>query len=255
MKIAVSGKGGVGKTTMSANLVKLYVKNGYKVIAVDADPDSSLGYALGIPQEQLDKIIPLCDLEDKIKEKQGDGAFYRLNPLVDDIINDYAIDIQGARFLRMGAVKKGDSECYCRENIFLKSIVDSLILDVNDIVILDMGAGIEHLTRGTSTGVDIMLIVTEPGRSSVNTARIVEKLAKEVGVEHIKFIANKVRSEKEELFIQEHFKPSELLGIVRYDEAISEKGMGIGQIAGEVDNQELQQVLMNIVADKSKVNA
>lgn len=247
MKIAVSGKGGVGKTTISSNLAKLFKKEGFNVYAVDADADSSLGLALGIDEKELDQMKPMIEMKDLIGEIAGDGALYTLNPEVDSIIRQYSIDFEGIQFLRMGGVKKGGSSCYCRENTFLKALMNSLIMDTKDIVILDMGAGIEHLTRGTSGNVDLMLIVTEPGKSSVQTARIVEGLAKELGVREVKFIANKVRSEREREFISMNFKPEELLGVLGYDEEIAERSMGYGQRQAEVDNQELESLLYKIV--------
>lgn len=247
MKIAVSGKGGVGKTTVSSNLARLFADSSHKVYAVDADPDSSLGLALGIDEKLLEGIKPVIEMSDYIKDTTGDGAFYTLNPLVDDTVDKFSIDIDGIKFLRMGGIKKGGSSCYCRENTFLRALVNSLILDNQDVVILDMGAGIEHLTRGTSGDVDLMIIVTEPGKSSVQTARIVETLARDLGIKTVKFIANKIRTEKEEAFIKSNFKQEELLGILHYDEAIAEKSMGIGENSTPVDNEEMEAVLKKVV--------
>jgi len=247
MKIAVSGKGGVGKTTISSNLAKLFKKEGFHVYAVDADADSSLGLALGIDENQLEKMKPMIEMKDLIGEIAGEGALYTLNPQVDSIIRQYSINFEGIQFLRMGGIKKGGSSCYCRENTFLKALMNSLIMDTKDIVILDMGAGIEHLTRGTSGNVDLMLVVTEPGKSSVQTARIVEKLAIELGVKEVKFIANKVRNEKEREFIDLNFKQSELLGVLDYDEEIAERSMGYGQQSAMVENQELEDLLYRII--------
>jgi CO dehydrogenase maturation factor len=248
MKIAVSGKGGVGKTTISSNLAKLFAKKGYNVYAVDADPDSSLGLTLGISQKEFDNIKPIVQMRDVIGKKAGDGAMYSLNPIVDDVIEEYSVPVGSKiKFLRMGDIKRGGTECYCRENTFLKALVNSLILNTKDVVILDMGAGIEHLTRGTSKDVDLMLIVTEAGQSSVQTARVVEELSKDLNVKKVKFIANKIRTKKEEDFIRNKFKDSELLGILRYDESISEKSMGFGESTGEVDSRELEEVLEKVV--------
>ncbi len=248
MKIAVSGKGGVGKTTISANLAKLFAKHGYHVIAVDADPDSSLGFALGLDEKELDAIRPIIEKQDLVLEKAGDGAMYSLNPLVDDVAERFSIQTpSGIRFLRMGGVKKGGSACYCRENTFLKAVVNSLILDEKDVVIMDMGAGIEHLTRGTSSCVDEILIVAEPGMNSVNTARVVEDLAKDLGVKKVEFIANKVRSERDEAFVRQHFAPAELLGMIHDSDAIADKGMGIGRSQTELDNEELETVLSQLL--------
>jgi CO dehydrogenase maturation factor len=247
MKIAVSGKGGVGKTTISSNLAKLFINEGFRVYAVDADADSSLGLALGIDEKELEKMKPMIEMRDLIGEIAGDGALYTLNPEVDSIIRKYSVDFEGIRFLRMGGVKKGGSSCYCRENTFLKALMNSLIMDTKDVVILDMGAGIEHLTRGTSASVDLMLVVTEPGKSSVQTARIVEDLAKELGVREVRFIANKVRTEKEREFINQNFRQDELLGILGYDEEIAERSMGYGSQSAAVENQELKDLLYKVV--------
>ncbi|BBB89845.1 MAG TPA: AAA family ATPase [Methylomusa anaerophila] len=230
MKIALSGKGGVGKTSISASLAKLFSRDGHRVYAVDADPDASLGLALGIPDDILAKVVPLIEMQDVIKEKSaGGGAFYSLNPEVDDVLDEYSISVGNIKFLRMGGVKPGGSACYCRENSFLYSVIDSLLLNKDDVVILDMGAGIEHLTRGTSKGVDLMVVVTEPSKTSVKTARVVMQLAEDLGIEVIKVVANKIRSPKEEAFITEQFAADELLGMIRFDDDLLDVALGEGE--------------------------
>ena len=225
MKIAISGKGGVGKTTVSANLARLFANSGYKVYAVDADPDSSLGSALGIPDEMLAKMNPIIEMQKVIAERSGGGAFYTLNPEVDDILDAYSIQHDNIHFFRMGGVKQGGSACYCRENTFLHAIVDVLLLGKQDVIILDMGAGIEHLTRGTSKGVDVMLIVTEPTKNSVQTAKVVKQLATQLGIKNIKMVGNKIRSSNEEVFLQSQFLPGEIIGNLPFDENILEAAM------------------------------
>lgn len=248
MKIAVSGKGGVGKTTVSANLARLFANHGYKVYAVDADPDSSLGSTLGLSDEVLAGIKPLIEMQQVIAERSGGGAFYTLNPQVDDILDAYTIQLGNIHFLRMGGVKQGGSACYCRENTFLQAVVNALLLDKQDVVLLDMGAGIEHLTRGTSQGVDIMLVVTEPTKNSVQTAKVVKQLADEIGVRKVKVIGNKLRSEKEAAFLQSQFAVGEIIGMLPFDESVIETAM-----AGSVDVTDSSQPIgaqMRIIYDR-----
>lgn len=226
MKIAITGKGGVGKTTLTAGLVKLFARRGFQVYAVDADPDISLGTTLGVPEEALKAQPPLVEMKDLIKERTGaGGGFFVLNPQVDDILDNYSIDINGIKLLRMGGYKNAGSACYCPENAFLNAVVNSLLLGKLDVAVLDFGAGIEHLTRGTARGVDLMLIVTEPTKVSVVTARVIQKLSSEMGVPKVKVVGNKVRTDKEKNFLRNSFPPDELLGILEYNEELWEKSM------------------------------
>ncbi len=228
MKIAVSGKGGVGKTTVSANLVKFLAEKGYQVFAVDADPDTSLGMVLGLPEEELAAQQPIVDMREIIAEKTGGaGAFFSLNPDVEDLLEDYTLKKGNINFLRMGAVKQGGSSCYCRENSVLNALVGSLLLKRNEAVLLDMGAGIEHLTRGTAKGVDLMLVVTEPTKISVQTARVVKKLAGELGIENVKVVGNKIRNEKERDFVYNSFPAGDVIGTIDFEEAILDQAMGL----------------------------
>jgi CO dehydrogenase maturation factor len=248
MKIAVSGKGGVGKTTIAANLAKYFRNRGCKVFAIDADPDSSLGLALGIAAAELETIRPVIELSEIIAKTAGDGAFYMLNPAVDiaAIIEQSGYAFQGMHFLRMGGVKPGGTDCYCRENTFLNTLVNTLILDSEAVVILDMGAGIEHLTRGTAAGVDLMLVVVEPGLSSIRTGRIVQKLARDIGIRAIRFIGNKIRNDRERQFIAAHFSGAELLGMVSYDETVAARSMGWIENGMKVDNEQLERILEQV---------
>jgi len=227
MKIATSGKGGVGKTTIAAALIKYFAAAdaGRIVYAIDADPDACLASAIGIPAKTALSIKPVIEMKEAIKERSGNGAFYCLNPRVDDFIDEYSYNLRNIRFMRMGDIKRGGSTCYCRENSFLSAVISSLLLDCDDIVIMDMGAGIEHLSRGTARGVDLMLVVVEPGRNSVNTARLVKKLASDLGIKNIKIVGNKIRNKNEKQFIERNFSSEEILGYIKFDDKIWERAM------------------------------
>lgn len=232
MKIAISGKGGVGKTTFSANLAFWLATKGIQVLAVDADPDASLGTVLGISDNVLSDLKPIVDMKELIEERMGgSGAFYPLNPKVDDILDDYSISlgnpVGSIRFFRMGNIKGGATSCYCKENSFLQALVNSLILGEEDTVILDMGAGIEQLTRGTAQGVDILVIVTEASAVSVNTVKVIQTLALDLGIPRVVVVGNKIRSVKEEQFLQSHFSAETLLGLIPFSEELLDMSVNI----------------------------
>lgn len=251
MKIAVSGKGGVGKTTISAYLSKKFAQEGYHVYAVDADPDVSLGTVLGLENSQVTNLKPIVDMREVIASKSGgDGAYYSLNPNVDDVLDQYSIDIDKIKFLKMGAVKQGGSSCYCRENSFLNSLMNSLLLNKEDVVVLDMGAGIEHLTRGTSKGVDVILVVTEPTKVSVQTANVVSRLASELGIEQVKFVGNKIRNKEELEFLQTNLEGGELIGHIAFNHEVMDLAMG----KKEQNISVLQSEIENIYQELKKLN-
>ncbi|APC08370.1 AAA family ATPase [Neomoorella thermoacetica] len=228
MKLAISGKGGVGKTTIAAGLIKYFAGQGYQVYAVDADPDTSLGMVLGLPEERLGTLKPIVDMRQIIAERTGgEGAFFALNPEVDSLLEDFTIKNDNILFLKMGAIKPGGSTCYCRENTVLNAMINSLLLKRREMVVLDMGAGIEHLTRGTARGVDTMLIVTEPTLVSIQTARVIQKLASELGIEQIKFIGNKLRHPRDEEFILNHLPSDDVIGLIPFQPAILDQAAGI----------------------------
>lgn len=227
MKLAISGKGGVGKTTIAAGLIKHYANQGYQVYAVDADPDTSLGMTLGLPEEKIGSLKPIADMRELIAERAGgSGAYFSLNPEVDHLLEDYTIRSGNILFLKMGAVKPGGSACYCRENTVLNAMINSLILKRQEMVVLDMSAGIEHLTRGTARGVDLMLIVTEPTLVSVQTALVVQKLATEIGVQKIKFVGNKLRQPKDKEFILSHLPSNDVIGLIPFQTEILDQAAG-----------------------------
>jgi CO dehydrogenase maturation factor len=223
MKIAISGKGGVGKTTLAALLIKYYSDQGKKVLAVDADPDANLAMALGIPDPQ--SIVPLCQMKELVAERTDSqpgkmGGFFKLNPKVDDIPEKYSRQLDGIKLIVMGGVKTGGSGCICPESVLLRTLVTHLVLLRDEVVVMDMEAGIEHLGRATARGVDKLIVVVEPGRRSVETALHVQKLAADLGLHKVAVVANKVRQPQDLEFIREHLKGLPLLGFFPYDEKI-----------------------------------
>lgn len=205
LKIAVSGKGGVGKSTVAAILATLFARDGRDVIAVDADPASSLPAALGVPEAERESIVPLSQMLDLIEERTGmrpgggPGGLYSLNPRVDDIADRYAVRCPGGvRLLVLGTIKAPGSGCFCPESSLLKALLNHLVLDDEHVLVLDMEAGLEHLGRSTVQAVDVLLVVVEPGRRSVDTASRIAELARGLGVRNVYAVLNKVSSPEQE---------------------------------------------------------
>ncbi|OGN98931.1 MAG: carbon monoxide dehydrogenase [Chloroflexi bacterium RBG_13_51_52] len=225
MKIAISGKGGVGKTLLAAFLSQTFASAGYSVIAIDADPDANLAATLGFRNPE--KITPISELNDLIEERVGvrpgtSGSFFKLNPKVDDLPEKYSVKIDGIRIMSMGRIKRGGTGCYCSEGALLQALVSHLLLQRDEVVILDMEAGIEHLSRGTIKAVDKLIIVVEPGRRSLETASTIKKLAQDLGLNNIAVVGNKIRSEADKQFIKSNLPDIEIIGFINYDPAIND---------------------------------
>ncbi|MHC4871918.1 MAG: ATP-binding protein [Planctomycetota bacterium] len=230
IKLAVSGKGGVGKSTLSAALSQLLAEDGKKVLAVDADPDANLASSLGFPAEVREKIVPVSQQVALIEERTGAkvnqyGQIFQLNPKVSDIADNYATSHNGVALLVLGAVEQGGGGCGCPENVLLRALVTDLILYKDDALVMDMEAGVEHLGRATATGVDCMLVVVEPGQRSIDCAERVIRMAKEIGLEKIAFVLNKVTSKEDEEFILKHLQGQKILGVIPYSEEIRQADM------------------------------
>jgi CO dehydrogenase maturation factor len=223
MKIAVSGKGGVGKTTLSSLLARYWARKGYRVLAVDADPDANLGSALGIDTHGLTPIAKMEDLiYERTESKKGTvGGFFKMNPKVDDLPEALGREKDGVRLLVMGTVKKGGGGCICPESVLLKALINHLVLYEKDLVIMDMEAGIEHLGRGTAQGVDRLLIVVEPGQRSIETADKVRQLTQDIGLKNISAVGSKVRNVDQEKFLKDNLGEIPLIGIIPFCEEIA----------------------------------
>lgn len=225
MKIAISGKGGVGKTTFASFLIKALADRGKKVLAIDADPDANLAQALGV--ENSDDIVPISNMKELIEErteaKVGSmGSFFKLNPRVDDLPDKLSIEVDGVRVMVLGGVKKGGAGCICPESTLLKTLVRHIVLARNEAIVLDMEAGLEHLGRGTAMAVDSLVVVVEPGRRSIETAYQVRRLAKDIGVKKLSLVGNKVRSEKDKAFLQDQMTDFDFIGFIPFGSDIIE---------------------------------
>ena len=223
MKIAISGKGGVGKTLLAALLSRIFTESGYSVLAIDADPDANLAATLGFPHPE--KIVPISEMKDLVAERTGArpgkaDVYFKLNPKVDDLPEKFWAEHDGIRLMVMGRIKRGGSGCYCPENVLLKALVNHLLLARDEVIILDMEAGIEHLGRATASAVDKLIIVVEPGRRSLETANTINKLAQDISLQNIAIVGNKVRSQTEKEFLISNLPNFQFLGFIPYDQAI-----------------------------------
>lgn len=227
MKIAITGKGGVGKTTLAALLAQAYADQGRQVLAADADPSPCLAGALGFPAELRANLHPIAEMADLIEERTGArpgtvGGFFTLNPRVDDIPERFSALHRGVRLLEMGSVDLGGSGCICPESALLKTLFTHLLFRKDDVLILDMYAGVEHLGRATVDFVDAMLVVVEPTRRSLGTAAQIKKLANDIGLHRLWLVGNKVRNHEEEQFLVSETPGLPVLGMLFADLAVQE---------------------------------
>ena len=225
MKIAVCGKGGVGKTTFSSLLAYILAENGDEVYAIDADPNPTLAESLGLPAERIAGLTPIVEMKELIAERTGAkpgeyGTYFKLNPRVKDIPKKFSIHHRNINFLMMGAMRGAGKGCACPENSMLKALMTHLLVKEKESVILDMVAGTEHLGRGTAKAVDVMAIVVEPGTRSIKAAREVARMAGELGVRKIHVVANKVRNPEDEVFIKEQLTDFPIAGFLPYADSI-----------------------------------
>ncbi len=237
MKLAIGGKGGVGKTTLVALLATTLRDRGRKVIVADADPDPNLAGALGF--KEAGEIVPVAEMRELIEERTGAkvgsfGSFFKMNPTVEDLPEKLSLEKDGIRLLVMGTVKGGGAGCVCPESVLLKNLVTHLILARDEIIIMDMEAGVEHLGRGTSGAVDKLIIVVEPGRRSFETAERIKQFGDEIGITRFGIVGNKVRKDTDKDFISKASEEIPVLGFLPYSSAVIEADMS-GTPAAEAD--------------------
>ncbi len=222
MKLAISGKGGVGKTTLSALLAQYFADQGKDVLAVDADPSPCLAGALGLPAELREKLSPIAEMDQLIEERTGakpgtTGGFFTINPRVDDIPDRFSVKYRDVRLLEMGSVDLGGSGCICPESAMLKTLFTHLLFRDDEVLIIDMYAGVEHLGRATVDFVDAMIVVVEPTQRSLGTAAQIKSLSKDIGLNRLWLVGNKIRTEEEIEFLQANSPGLPLLGTLPMD--------------------------------------
>lgn len=227
MKVAISGKGGVGKTTLAGVMARVLAAHGHKVLAIDADPDANLGSAIGIPAEDVQRMKPLAQMRDLIEERTGAkkgayGAYFTLNPKVEDLPDRFSLSKEGVKLMVLGTIPQGGGGCFCPENVVLKSLLAHVFVERQEYLIVDMEAGLEHLGRGTTAYMDALIVVVEPGRRSFQTARQVKELAADLGIRRVFVVANKVAGDADLAMVKEHLPDMPLLGSMSYNEKVIE---------------------------------
>ena len=238
MKLVVSGKGGVGKTTLSGTMALMLAGEGKKVLAVDSDPSMNLHSALG-----LKNPTPISKLKELIKERTvlETGAF-RLNPKVDDIPEDYSSKLDGLRLIVMGTVEKGGEGCICPETAFLKALLRHLVLKKDEFLILDTEAGVEHLGRSIAARFDLMVVVCEPSEKAVDTANRIHMLSKDIGIKKVVGVGNKVSTRAQEEFIERSLD-FQVIGFVPFDETVIEADMERKPLYSYPDSPALKKII------------
>lgn len=254
-KIAIAGKGGVGKTMIASTIAYILAFEGNSVYAIDADPNPTLGQALGFPIEKLNSIRPILSLRNLISERVGKsnyGSYFTLNPYVNDIPEQYSMEHRSIRLLIMGSTQGANTGCACTENAIVKALVNYLILQANETIIMDMVAGTEHLGRGTASGVDAMLIIVEPSMRSIQAGQSVVKLTKQYKNMKYWIVGNKIRNEDDRSLIAEFFLDCQIAGYITYNPLIIDcenKGDPVFDLFPEIV-ENIRSILQNIKIQK-----
>ncbi len=256
MKIAISGKGGVGKTTLAASLINLFAKEEFNVIGIDSDSFPNLAETMGF---NTSMITPISEMKDLIQERTGidDSGFYRLNPDVSDILDTYSLKGSNFKLLVLGTIKKANSGCFCPENTFLKAILSHVLYKEQDIVIVDMEAGLEHFGRGTAKSVDFMIVVVIPDYRSIKIAHKIRELWEELSTKSLLVVGNMIDEEEDKRFIENNLKDFEIIGFLPYNKKLKQKLGGSGNLfseEGEIEDiLQIKNRLIDIYESQKKV--
>ena len=235
VKIAIGGKGGVGKTTVCAIWAQLFAESGFNVLAIDADPNTTLGSAFGIAPHQCPE--PLIRMKQLIAERTGTGkeavgAYFRLNPKVSDLPEKYSLKVNGLKLLILGAITQGGSGCACPEGAFLKALLMHTILQRGELVLVDLAAGVEFMGRASIQGIDALVLIVEPGGRSIETANNMARMAKELGIRRVGAIANKITEPAQTDVIKSQLKDIAILGSLPYSRSLQEADLTRAPVFG-----------------------
>jgi CO dehydrogenase maturation factor len=234
-KIAIGGKGGVGKTTVSAIWAQLFAQDGFDVLAIDADPDTNLCSAFGVPADQSPE--PLIRMKDLIAERTGTtkdsvGVYFTLNPKVSDLPEQYWLKTNGVKVLVLGGITRAGGGCACPEGAFLKSLLTHTILQREELVLVDLAAGVEFMGRASVQGTDALVLVVEPGARSIETAKNMANMARKLGIQHVGVIANKVTENVQMDTIKSELGDVTILGTLKYSRSLQEADMRRAPVFG-----------------------
>jgi CO dehydrogenase maturation factor len=255
LTLAITGKGGVGKSTLAGTLARLLAADGRHVLAIDADPDANLASALGLPPDLRRSVRTIGEERQLIEERTGAkarefGQIFRLNPDVRGIAEQYGTHFAGTDLVVLGAAGRPGGGCACPEAVLLQSLIRHLVLTPRDVVLLDMEAGIEHLGRGTAAGMGAMLAVVEPGQRSLDTAVRIREMAAALGIRRFGVVLNKATAVAEDRrWVGETLGPESVLAAIPFDARIAEadrRGVSLVDLGSEELLQpfrELQRIL------------
>ena len=254
MKIAISGKGGVGKSTVAAAIALTLLRRGERVLALDADPDANLASALGFTHAVQQTIVPISKQLALIEERTGAtineyGRVFKLNPEVSDVAEKFALTVDNLSLLVLGAVQNGGGGCACAESTFIRALVTDLVLYQNETLVMDMEAGIEHLGRATARGVDVLLVVVEPGQRSVDCALTVQRMADEIGLGRLMLVGNKIAGPADEAFLREALPDGQFAAMIPYSDGIraaDRDGVSVLETANEALLGAVEQILQTL---------
>jgi len=227
VKVAVTGKGGVGKTTFSALLCHLYETENVGVLAVDADPDANLAVTLGFSRDETPD--PISSLRELIHERTGAqpgtwGGMFKINPKVDDIPDKYCVRRGTLSLMIMGTVESGGKGCICPESAFLKALMAHMVFNEDQHLVMDMEAGLEHLGRGTATAVDSFVVVVRPDIKSIETAERIMPLCADLNIKNVFFVGNEIRDDSDEAFLREKLADYNVAGMIPASDEVRNSG-------------------------------